>query len=175
YALFNSKLLSYIYINFSTLALKDDYRQTTLKELRELPIKIINSDKQIQVVKKVEELEHNIYQFDKLYEQACAQLSAILNIKLNQALKNFYRLNFADFLKAVKKVTKLNKNLIQELDELRDVYSMELLELENSILEIDNEIENIVYKLYELTDEEIQKIEEHYSTFTNSSSLFSLK
>ena len=34
---------------------------------------------------------------------------------------------------------------------------MELLELENSILEIDNEIENIVYKLYELTDEEIQK------------------
>ena len=67
-----------------------------------MPIKIINSDKQIQVVKKVEELEHNIYQFDKLYEQACAQLSAILNIKLNQALKNFYRLNFADFLKAVK-------------------------------------------------------------------------
>ena len=54
-------------------------------------------------------------------------------------------------------MTKLNKNLIQELDELRDVYSMELLELENSILEIDNEIENIVYKLYELTDEEIQK------------------
>lgn len=72
-------------------------------------------------------------------------------------------------------MTKLNKNLIQELDELRDVYSMELLELENSVLEIDNELENIVYKLYELTDEEIQKVEEHYSTFTNSSSLFSLK
>ena len=53
YALFNSKLLSYIYINFSALALKDDYRQTTLKELRELPIKIINSDKQIQVVKRL--------------------------------------------------------------------------------------------------------------------------
>ncbi|WP_460228441.1 hypothetical protein [Bacillus cereus] len=140
-----------------------------------MPIKIINSDKQMQVVKKVEELEHNIYKFDKCYEQACAQLSAMLNIKLNQALKNFYRLNFADFLKAVKKVTKLNKNLIQELDELRDVYSMELLELENSVLEIDNELENIVYKLYELTDEEIQKVEEHYSTFTNSSSLFSLK
>ena len=78
-------------------------------------------------------------------------------------------------LKGSKKVTKLNKNLIQELDELRDVYSMELLELENSVLEIDNELENIVYKLYELTDEEIQKVEEHYSTFTNSSSLFSLK
>jgi len=37
-ALLNSKLISYFYVNKSTVALKDDFRQTTLKELRELPI-----------------------------------------------------------------------------------------------------------------------------------------
>ena len=34
----NSKLLSYLYINTSSIATKDDFRQTTLAELRSLPI-----------------------------------------------------------------------------------------------------------------------------------------
>ncbi len=34
----NSKLLSYLYVNTSAIATKDDFRQTTLAELRRLPI-----------------------------------------------------------------------------------------------------------------------------------------
>jgi TaqI-like C-terminal specificity domain len=34
----NSRLLSYIYVNTSAIATKDDFRQTTLAELRRLPI-----------------------------------------------------------------------------------------------------------------------------------------
>ncbi len=34
----NSKLISYLYINTSAIATKDDFRQTTLAELRRLPI-----------------------------------------------------------------------------------------------------------------------------------------
>ncbi len=37
-ALVNSKLLSYLYVNTSAIALKNDFRQTTLAELRGLPI-----------------------------------------------------------------------------------------------------------------------------------------
>lgn len=33
-----SKLISFLYINISSIATKDDFRQTTLAELRELPI-----------------------------------------------------------------------------------------------------------------------------------------
>jgi hypothetical protein len=40
----NSKLISYLYTNSSTLATKDDFRQTTLAELRRLPIRAINFD-----------------------------------------------------------------------------------------------------------------------------------
>ena len=37
-ALMNSILISYLYVNSSTIATKDDFRQTTLAELRALPI-----------------------------------------------------------------------------------------------------------------------------------------
>jgi len=36
--LMNSRLFSYLYINTSTIATKDDFRQTTLAELRRLPV-----------------------------------------------------------------------------------------------------------------------------------------
>ncbi|MCK4820386.1 N-6 DNA methylase, partial [bacterium] len=38
----NSKLISYLYINTSAIATKDDFRQTTLAELRSLPIPSIS-------------------------------------------------------------------------------------------------------------------------------------
>ena len=38
----NSRLLSYLYVNTSAIATKDDFRQTTLAELRGLPIPFPN-------------------------------------------------------------------------------------------------------------------------------------
>jgi type I restriction-modification system DNA methylase subunit len=40
----NSKLISYLYVNISSIATKDDFRQTTLAELRRIPIRKINFD-----------------------------------------------------------------------------------------------------------------------------------
>lgn len=41
-SLLNSRLFSWLYITQSTISLKDDFRQTTLSELKRLPIKHIN-------------------------------------------------------------------------------------------------------------------------------------
>lgn len=49
-ALLASKLVSLIYLNISAIASKDDFRQTTLSELRELPIPIISLEKQTPFV-----------------------------------------------------------------------------------------------------------------------------
>jgi hypothetical protein len=38
----NSRLISYLYVNTSSTATKDDFRQTTLAELRRLPIKTMD-------------------------------------------------------------------------------------------------------------------------------------
>jgi hypothetical protein len=39
----NSRLISYIYVNTSAIATKDDFRQTTLAELRRIPIPVPSS------------------------------------------------------------------------------------------------------------------------------------
>ena len=57
-----SKLISYLYVNTSLLATKDDFRQTTLAELREIPIPIVKdktSNKIIDLVDKILELKLN--------------------------------------------------------------------------------------------------------------------
>jgi len=41
-----SRLISYVYLEISTIAKKDDFRQTTLGELRELPMPILSKEKQ---------------------------------------------------------------------------------------------------------------------------------
>ena len=43
-ALINSTLFSWLYLNSSSIATKDDFRQTTLAELRKLPIKRVDSN-----------------------------------------------------------------------------------------------------------------------------------
>ncbi len=45
-SLLNSRLFSYLYLSTSTIATKDDFRQTTLSELRRLPILKIKKDEQ---------------------------------------------------------------------------------------------------------------------------------
>uniref|UniRef100_UPI0025D4BED0 TaqI-like C-terminal specificity domain-containing protein n=1 Tax=Sulfurovum sp. TaxID=1969726 RepID=UPI0025D4BED0 len=45
-AILASKLISWIYVNISSIALKDDFRQTTLTELRSLSIPEVNKQKQ---------------------------------------------------------------------------------------------------------------------------------
>ncbi|HUT56112.1 MAG TPA: N-6 DNA methylase, partial [bacterium] len=52
----NSRLISYLYINTSSIATKDDFRQTTLAELRRLPIPIVENDKKQKISKLAENM-----------------------------------------------------------------------------------------------------------------------
>lgn len=51
-----SKLISFIYLNTSSIATKDDFRQTTLSELRKLPIPNVSKNKQNEVSRIVEKI-----------------------------------------------------------------------------------------------------------------------
>jgi tRNA G46 methylase TrmB len=84
----NSRLFSYLYVNTSTIATKDDFRQTTLAELRRLPIVVINfsdptdkarHDELVAKVKAMLEAKKQLAraQTDKdktYYENKCASL-----------------------------------------------------------------------------------------------------
>jgi len=51
-----SKLISFIYLNSSSIATKDDFRQTTLSELRKLPIPNTSENKQVEISKIVKKI-----------------------------------------------------------------------------------------------------------------------
>lgn len=89
-----SKLISFIYLNSSSIATKDDFRQTTLTELRKLPIPNIDIKKQNQI---------------------------------------------SDIVKKILKIKSKNKDT--------DTSNLE------------NQIDRLVYQLYDLTEEEIKIIE----------------
>jgi len=48
-----SRLISYIYLKSSSISTKDDFRQTTLAELRKLPIPVVSGSIQSQIIEKV--------------------------------------------------------------------------------------------------------------------------
>lgn len=172
YAILNSKLMSYIYINFSSAALKDDYRQTTLTDLRELPIKILNAEEKATLNEYVTTLENNLSEFHKKRNFALALIQSNLNGKINSKLKSFYDLTNADYFKEVKRADKkLTHEKIQELNEIYINYANSLKTLREVIYEVDEMIEKYVYSLYSLTKEEQLRIDEYYDQFNNPSSL----
>lgn len=83
--------------------------------------------------------------------------------KINKKLDKFYELEFNDFVKEIEKQTK-KKISLKEQDEWEDYfndYKKDILKLEMEINKTDNKINEMIYKLYNLTKEEVKIIEEN--------------
>ncbi|WP_291967733.1 Eco57I restriction-modification methylase domain-containing protein [Maribacter sp.] len=80
--------------------------------------------------------------------------------KLSKKLNEFYDYDFKTFLAELKK-KKITLSLSQqdEWEEYFDEYNKEINELKSRINGIENEIDNLIYKHYELTEEEIKIVE----------------
>ena len=107
----NSKLISYLYVNISSIATKDDFRQTTLAELRRIPIRKIN--------------------FDNHDEKSMHDKT----VKLIDRMLDLHK--------------KLTKAKVPD----------EKTKLQRQISTTDNQIDNLVYELYNLTPDEIAIVE----------------
>jgi len=80
--------------------------------------------------------------------------------KINKKLDKFYELEFNDFIKEIEKQSK-KKISLKEQDEWEDYfneYRKEILKLKDEIDKTDNKINEMVYKLYGLTKEEINVV-----------------
>ena len=107
----NSALISYLYVNASSIATKDDFRQTTLAELRRLPIRTIDF--------------------------------------LNPKEKNLHD-NLASL---VEQMLDLQKGLQGKR------FDSEREPIKRQIVATDKKIDELVYQLYGLTEEEIKIVE----------------
>lgn len=81
-------------------------------------------------------------------------------IKINGALETFDNLDFAGFVAELKK-QKIKPTLAQqdEWEEYFNQYKTECQSLKTQIATTDKEIDNKVYELYGLTEEEIEVVE----------------
>ena len=165
-AIMASKLISYLYVNTSSIATKDDFRQTTLSELRQvpiiLPIKsiqdkfVVCANTMLILNKTFHETGYSFYRF----------LMKTLDISsLGNKLESWHELEFGDFIKELNKaIKKAGGEKLSKMDEMdwMEVFETKKAEAQTLKAEInktDKEIDSMVYELYELTDEEIQMVE----------------
>ncbi|APW65819.1 hypothetical protein LPB137_08105 [Poseidonibacter parvus] len=134
------------------------YSPTYLEEITFPKIKndtpyIIKADLMLELNKKLNKIKENF-------------LNELELEKISKKLQSFELLEFEDFVKEYKKAKKLKfKDKLEERNFKNDWKALfendkkEVLELQNQINQSNKEIDNMVYKLYGLTEEEISIIE----------------
>ncbi|PRM87449.1 hypothetical protein [Aliarcobacter cryaerophilus] len=157
--LLNSKLLNFWYINTFQSGL-----HIKINQLEQLPIpKLENLEQQepfiqkadlmLDLNKKLQEIKQNFYNELKLE-------------KLTNKLQKFEELEFDDFIKEYTKSKKIKfadkleeRNFKNDWKALFENDKKEVLEIQYQINQTDKEIDQMVYKLYDLTEDEIKIVE----------------
>ena len=161
--LLNSKALKFYYADCINEEGKV-YAQVKIIYIDELPIKKISLEEQKPFIEKADtmlelnkELQNKIKKFKN-------RLSSNLDLKeFSKKIESFYELSFKEFLKELgKQKIKLSLSQQDEWEEYFEDYKNSILEIKQKISVTDKEIDLMIYKLYELNDEEIKIIEENF-------------
>ncbi|MCG3714517.1 N-6 DNA methylase [Aliarcobacter butzleri] len=159
----NSSLMSYYFINNTAKAVRQMFPKIILQDLRQFPFKEISLEEQkpfiqkadlmLELNKKLQETKQNFYDELKLE-------------KLTTKLQKFEELEFDDFIKEYTKSKKIKfadkleeRNFKNDWKALFENDKKEVLEIQNQINQTDKEIDHMVYKLYDLTEDEIKIVE----------------
>ena len=157
--LLNSKLISFYYLkkftNESSLT-----NAISTKNLFQIPIKITkNQTPFVQKVEKILTLNKDLQDISSSFQRIIQRNFESLE-KLSRKLEYWYELNFADFVKELKK-----KKIVLSLEEEAKWEKYFLTEQEKAIQfrtradKVDKEIDQMVYELYGLTQKEIEIVE----------------
>lgn len=158
-ALLNSRLINVWFKKIYTSGL-----EIKVNQLRTIPIPVSDvSHEQIRVALSSladKMLSLNV-DLQKSVQRFLKRVQENLNpAKISSTLENFYTLEFADFVKELaKQKVKLSLKQQDEWEEYFAEYKTDCVALSEEIAATDNEINRLVYKLYDLTDEEIAIVE----------------
>ncbi|MGJ0356058.1 Eco57I restriction-modification methylase domain-containing protein [Aliarcobacter cryaerophilus] len=161
--LINSKLLSWLYCNY-LITNKDSTPQLKKIDLDNIPIpKLENLEQQEPFIQKADLM----LELNKKLQELKQNFINELNLeKVSTKLQKFEELDFDDFVKEYAKAKKLKfadkleeRNFKNEWQRLFENDKKEVLEIQNQINQTDKEIDQMVYKLYDLTPDEIKIVE----------------
>ena len=156
----NSKLLNFYY-DTKFKSVKKLFPKIPIQNLKLLPLpKFSNENQQPFIIKADLMLSLNKERQSKS-EKFIKRIKSNLEIeKITYKLNNFYDFDFKTFVSELKKQkVKLNLSQQDEWEDYFDNYKTEINNIQNKINQTDKEIDKMVYELYELTDEEIEIVE----------------
>ncbi|MFP4333809.1 MAG: TaqI-like C-terminal specificity domain-containing protein, partial [Campylobacterales bacterium] len=133
-------------------------------KMNKLPIKNTSDEEKLIYVEKAEMLS----KLSRLYQDTKQNFINELDLeKIPKKLQNFEELEFEDFAKEYAKAKKIKfadklaeRNFKNNWLALFENDKKEVLELQSQITETDKEIDQMVYKLYDLTEDEIKIVED---------------
>lgn len=157
-ALLNSVLIKF-WLKYKG-KMQGDLFQVDKAPLMDLPIRIVeNQQPFIEKADKMLVLNKDLQTISGKFIRTLQRKFEVLE-KLPKKLENWYELNFAEFVKELNK-KKIKLTLSEESD-WEDFFLAEqqkALSVQRKITITDKEIDTMVYRLYDLTDEEIMIIE----------------
>ncbi|MBI2258741.1 MAG: N-6 DNA methylase [Flavobacteriia bacterium] len=164
--LLNSKLLNF-YHKFRFIDLeKELFQKILIANCKNLPIKYNKTTNQIPFIEKADLMLTLNKDLQSISQKFSKYFSSQYNIeKLSGKLEKWYELEFTDFIKELNKSIKtvggaaLTKKDEFEWMDLFEENKKKALDLKAEIDKADKEIDQMVYKLYELTEEEIKIVE----------------
>lgn len=160
-SLLNSKFIKFIYENLINESGKI-FAQVKIIYIDELPIKNIPLEKQQPFIEKADKMLFLNKELQDLSQKFQRMLLRKFDLeKLSTKLQEWYLLDFSDFIKELKRLKiKLSLSQESEWEEYFLEEKSKAIAVDSEIKNTDKEIDSMVYKLYDLTDEEIKIIEE---------------
>lgn len=162
-SILNSQLMAYYFVKNTAKSVRKMFPKIILNDLRKFPFKKISKEAQQPFIEKADlmlslnkELQTEKNNFlNTLKEEKSIE-------KITKKLDAFYNFEYDTFKKELAK-QKIEFKLGDENNEWRKYFNtskLKINDLQNKINKTDEEIDQMVYKLYELTEEEIKIIEE---------------
>lgn len=158
----NSKLLGWYHNKTSPKANKGLFPKILVNDVRNLPLVNISSEKQQPFIEKADKMLSLNKELQDLSQKFQRMLLRKFDLeKLSTKLQEWYLLDFSDFIKELKRLkVKLSLSQESEWEEYFLEEKSKAIAVDSEIKNTDKEIDSMVYRLYDLTDEEIKIIEE---------------
>ena len=158
----NSKLLGWYHNKTSPKANKGLFPKILVNDVRNLPLVNIPLEKQQPFIEKADKMLFLNKELQDLSQKFQRMLLRKFDLeKLSTKLQEWYLLDFSDFIKELKRLkVKLSLSQESEWEEYFLEEKSKAIAVDSEIKNTDKEIDSMVYKLYDLTDEEIKIIEE---------------
>lgn len=158
----NSKLLGWYHNKTSPKANKGLFPKILVNDVRNLPLVNISLEKQQPFIEKADKMLSLNKELQDLSQKFQRMLLRKFDLeKLSTKLQEWYLLDFSDFIKELKRLkVKLSLSQESEWEEYFLEEKSKAIAIDSEIKNTDKEIDYMVYRLYDLTDEEIKIIEE---------------